>query len=253
MPRRPRKGCASQCGFGSRLREALSGVRDALRYGRQHSGTLRWSPFGSDRGRYSPQPIGKTSKHAAKATPIRWPVTRPCPRGTRGRRSSPSRARRCRPGAPPARPRRRRRSPWCRRRARTAVSRRPTPPGPRPRARAPGLDLVAEDPAVAGVADRVDDGPAGGDVVGLVEVDPAPGVAEVAGDDDLGPVPAYRRGDHLAERDAVLQHPVGLAEELHGRRRRRPPRTGAAPPRGPPGTASGSMPSMPASPLVTMQ
>ena len=75
-------------------------------------------------------------------------------------------------------------------------------------------ELVAEDPPVAGVADPVDDGPAGGDVVGLVEVLAAPGVAEVAGDHDVGPVPSYDVGDRGAQREAVLQHAVGLLEEV---------------------------------------
>ena len=113
-------------------------------------------------------------------------------------------------------------------------------------------ELLGEDPAVAGVADGVERGLAGGDVVGLVEVAAAPGVAEVVGDHDVGPVPADGRGDRPAQRHAVLQDAVGQAEEVD--------RVDADDPRGLDllGLADrrgtlGSMPSMPASPLVTMQ
>src|SRR4051812_10352393 len=54
---------------------------------------------------------------------------------------------------------------------------------------APGLDsvdeLLVEHPAVPGVAHGVQGRLAGGDVVGLVEVPPAPRVAEVVGDHDV--------------------------------------------------------------------
>ena len=93
---------------------------------------------------------------------------------------------------------------------------RPHLPDPAPRLEAVG-ELLGEDPAVAGVADRVDDGPADRDVVGLVEVAAAPGVAEVAGDHDVGPVPADDLGDRAPQRDAVLEDAVGQAQELDGR------------------------------------
>src|SRR6478735_12227354 len=47
------------------------------------------------------------------------------------------------------------------------------------------LELLGEDPPVPGIAHRVEHGPADGDVVGLVEVAAAPGVAEVPGDHDV--------------------------------------------------------------------
>ena len=113
-------------------------------------------------------------------------------------------------------------------------------------------ELVVEDPTVAGVADGVEDGAADRDVVGLVEVAAAPGVAEVAGDDDVGLERAYLARDRRAQRDAVLDDAVDEPEELTtgtpttsadaicsaSRTRRH---------------SSGSSPSMPASPLVTMQ
>ena len=78
------------------------------------------------------------------------------------------------------------------------------------------VELLGEDPAVAGVAYRVDDGLADGDVVGLVEVATAPGVAEVAGDHDVGTVPADLGGEQATHRHAVLQDPVGLVQEVDG-------------------------------------
>ncbi len=77
-------------------------------------------------------------------------------------------------------------------------------------------ELLVEHPPVAGVADRVEGGLAGGDVVGLVEVATAPRVAEVVGDHDLRPVASYHRGDGPPEPDAVLQHAVREAQEVHG-------------------------------------
>src|SRR5690606_16720531 len=79
----------------------------------------------------------------------------------------------------------------------------------------PVAELVGEDPSVPRVPYGVHDRPADRDVVGLVEVPSAPRVAEVAGDDDIGPVPTDLGGDHAAQRDAVLQHTVGLPEEVH--------------------------------------
>src|SRR5690625_2823522 len=54
---------------------------------------------------------------------------------------------------------------------------------------------------------------AGGDVVGLVAPAALPGVAEVAGDEDLRAHVADHLGDPAAQRDAVLQHAVRLAQE----------------------------------------
>ncbi len=91
--------------------------------------------------------------------------------------------------------------------------------GPHRRDATPGLEsvdqLVGEDPPVAGVAYGVEHRLADGDVVGLVEVAAAEGVAEVAGDHDLGPVPAHHLGDRGAQRHAVLQDAVREAQELH--------------------------------------
>ena len=122
-----------------------------------------------------------------------------------------------------------------------------------PRLEAVG-ELLVEDPAVAGVADGVEHGAADRDVVGLVEVAAAPGVAEVAGDHDL------RAGDGAprsaiarAQRDAVLEDAVRQSEEVDhvdADDRGRLDLLGLADRRG---TRPGAMPSMPASPLVTMQ
>ena len=76
------------------------------------------------------------------------------------------------------------------------------------------LELLGEDPPVPGVAHRVEHGPADGDVVGLVEVAPAPGVAEVPGDHDVGTVPADLGGEQPAHGHAVLEDAVGLAQEV---------------------------------------
>ena len=75
--------------------------------------------------------------------------------------------------------------------------------------------LLGEDPAVAGVADGVQHRPADGDVVGLVEVLPAPGSVEVAGDHDLRTVPAYDGRERAPQRHAVLQDPVRQPQEVH--------------------------------------
>ena len=97
------------------------------------------------------------------------------------------------------------------------------------------LDLLGEDPAVAGVADRIKRRPAGCDVVGLVQGATAPGVAEVVGDHDLGLVPADDRADGPAERHPVLQHPIGQTRGSPRRPRRRSPPRPPVPTRGPGG------------------
>ena len=90
--------------------------------------------------------------------------------------------------------------------------------GPHGPAAAPRLEpvgqLLGEDPPVAGVTHAVEDGASGRDVVGLVERSRAEGVAEVAGDHDLGPVLAHHPGDRGAQVEAIHQHPVGEAEEV---------------------------------------
>jgi len=66
------------------------------------------------------------------------------------------------------------------------------------------------------VAHPVDDGPTERDVIGLVEHPRPPSVVVVAGDDDVGTMPAHRAGDVAPQRQAVLEHPVGMVEELDG-------------------------------------
>ena len=53
-------------------------------------------------------------------------------------------------------------------------------------------------------------------MVGLVERAGSEGVAEVARQDDLGPVAADHLGQRPPQRHAVLDDPVGQPEELHG-------------------------------------
>ena len=72
---------------------------------------------------------------------------------------------------------------------------------------------------VGGVADRVERGEPDVAVVGHVEVRAAPGLVVVERDDDLGPVPADREREVAPQRDAVLDQPVGMIEELDRRRR----------------------------------
>ena len=90
-------------------------------------------------------------------------------------------------------------------------------------------------------------------MVGLVEHARRPAVAEVAGDHDVRPVPADGARDVPSQGEAVLEHAVWVAEELDhvdaddrgGRALLLLSRSGPA--------RSGSMPSMPASPLVPRQ
>ena len=112
--------------------------------------------------------------------------------------------------------------------------------------------LLGEDPPVAGVADRVQAGLADRDVVGLVEVPATPRVPEVVRDHDLRPVPADDGTDRPAQRHPVLQHPVRQPEEVDLVDTDDPRRLDllGLPQRR--GTRPGRVPSMPASPLVTM-
>jgi hypothetical protein len=85
---------------------------------------------------------------------------------------------------------------------------------------APRLEILVEQvgkhPPVAGIPHPVQDRPAGGDVVGLVEQHGAvPGVPQVVGDDDLGSVPADSPAHLPAQRHPLLQHPIRQAEKLN--------------------------------------
>jgi len=79
----------------------------------------------------------------------------------------------------------------------------------------PFIEQFAEHPTVAGVADAVEDSSSDRDVVGLVRRPRPPRVVVVARDHDVRTVPANGPGDVAAQGEAVLDHPVGVAEELH--------------------------------------
>lgn len=89
-------------------------------------------------------------------------------------------------------------------------------PGRRERPRAPGREVLllgqlAEHPRVRGVAAGVDGGEARDPVIGLVQ----PAVRldlEVRGEHEVGAHLPDHAGDVPAQRQAVLEHPVGVVE-----------------------------------------
>ena len=200
-----------------------------------------------------PSPSGTPRTARRTRRPAAGRSRGPCPRGTRGGPSSPSRgpsmyAACAFSDSTPASKVSVVSTAWVGRRG----SRTPTPRVRRPTAPGSPLELLGEDPAVAGVAHGVEHRPADGDVVGLVEVAPAPGVAEVAGDHDVGTVAADLGGE---QRGAAARRTRGCRRAGAGSRRVSTPtiradstcsasRTVAA--------LVGVMPSMPASPLVTI-
>src|SRR5829696_8463086 len=84
-----------------------------------------------------------------------------------------------------------------------------------PRIEAALGQLFGEYPPVGCVTHRIYGGSTGNDVIGLVEGPPAPGLAEIVGDHNLGAVLADDPADHSAQRHAVLQNPVRQPQKLH--------------------------------------
>src|SRR5215217_3077422 len=72
-----------------------------------------------------------------------------------------------------------------------------------PRIEAALGQLFGEYPPVGCVTHRIYGGSTGNDVIGLVEGPPAPGLAEIVGDHNLGAVLADDPADHSAQRHAV--------------------------------------------------
>ena len=142
---------------------------------------------------YSPQPIGNTSNDAANATPIRCPVCRaealeelprvpvlpaePVDVGLVRLQRVDARVEGVGRVDAVRRPR---------------ASRPPTPRGRRPTARGRRSSCSGKIQRLPASRTASSTALPDRDVVGLVEVAAAEGVAEVAGDDDLGAVPAHR-------------------------------------------------------------
>ena len=103
---------------------------------------------------------------------------------------------------------------------RPAASRPPTPPVPRPTAPGRRSSCSGKIHRLPASRTRVEDGPADGDVVGLVERSCPERLAEVAGDDDLGLVTAYHLGDGGAA--AATRTPPRRRGSRGTPRRRRP-------------------------------
>ena len=199
---------------GAPISPPLPCSNDRLGIREPHDAFRTGRPAASDCG-YSPQPIGNTSNGAARATPSRWPVWRAIPsRNSRGVEVLPAQA------VDVGAVRLQRRDAGVEGVGgvdgvrRTAGTRRPTRRRPRPTARGRRSSCSGKTQRLPASRTASSDRLADGDVVGLVEVGPAPGVAEVAGDHDLGPVPADHLGDGAAQRHAVLQDAVGQAEEV---------------------------------------
>jgi NAD(P)-dependent dehydrogenase (short-subunit alcohol dehydrogenase family) len=70
-------------------------------------------------------------------------------------------------------------------------------------------NLLVKNPPIGGIANGVQGGSAGRDVVGLVEIQTTPGVTEVVGDHDLRPMAAYGRTDRATQSDSILKYSVG--------------------------------------------
>ena len=103
---------------------------------------------------------------------------------------------------------------------------------------APGLAALAEHPRVAGVAHGVEQRPADRPVVGVVPARPAPRVAVVDRQHDVGPVAADRRGEVGAQLETLDDEPSGwprnstsVDADLRGSRRAAPRAGSARPPR----------------------
>src|SRR5215218_9137575 len=84
-----------------------------------------------------------------------------------------------------------------------------------PRIEAALGQLFGEYPPVGCVTHRIYGGSTGNDVIGLVQGPPAPGLAEIVGDHNLGAVLADDPADHSAQGHAVLQNPVRQPQKLH--------------------------------------
>ena len=109
---------------------------------------------------------------------------------------------------------------------------------------------IGEHPTVRGVAHRVDHCEPDVAVIGHVVRVAAPRVAMVDREHDLRPVPPDREREVAAQRDAVLDEPVGMIEELDAASRRPRPHSRAPRLRAPARTPPARSESIPASPCV---
>ena len=165
----------------------------------------------------SPQPIGNTSNGGRERDAHPLAGCRPKPsRNSRGSKFSQPSPSMYAAWAAQRRRRPRRRCRWCRRRARAAGSRPPRPACTPPHGSSPSTSCSGKTQRLP--ASRTASSTARPVAMwsAWLRFAAAPGLAEVAGDHDLGPVPAHDGGDRAAQRHAVLEDAVGQAEELDG-------------------------------------